>query len=68
MAHPAGISRSGFTKPVERPPGRQQVVDLDAADLNQPVAGLGVEAGGFGVEDDFASHDPILMASVSAAG
>ncbi|MCY1559850.1 hypothetical protein D9M68_969260 [compost metagenome] len=48
----------GVDEAVEGAPGRQQVLDLDAAHLDQPVAGLGIEAGGFGVEDDFAGHGP----------
>src|SRR3954465_4384281 len=34
--------------------GRHPVVDLDAADLDQAVAAQGIEAGGFGIENDFA--------------
>src|SRR6201999_3751054 len=35
-------------------PGRHAVVDLDAADLDQPIAAQGIEAGGFSIENDFA--------------
>ena len=45
---------------VKRPAGRQQVLDLDAADLDQPVARLRVEAGGFGVQNDLARHGPLM--------
>jgi hypothetical protein len=34
--------------------GRHAVEDLDAADLDQPVAAQRIEAGGFGIENDFA--------------
>ena len=34
--------------------GRHAVENLDAADLDQPVAPQRVEAGGFGIENDFA--------------
>ena len=59
--HPDGVRRDqpfGMHQGVKGPPGRQQILDLDAADLDQPIAGLRIEAGGFGVEDDFAGHGP----------
>ena len=34
--------------------GRHAVEQLDAADLDQPIAAQRIEAGGFGVENDFA--------------
>ena len=40
--------------PVKDLAGRHAVEDLDTADLDQPVAAQRVEAGGFGVENDFA--------------
>ena len=39
---------------VEGRAGRNPVEQLDAADLDQAVTLDGIEAGGFGVEDDFA--------------
>ncbi len=48
----------GMDQAVKTAPGRQQVLDLDTADLDQPVTLTGIQSGGFGVEDDFASHDP----------
>ena len=50
----AGMSRSGLRWPMKGLAGRHAVEDLDTADFNQPVAPQGVEAGGFGIEDDFA--------------
>ena len=43
---------------VKGSPRRQQILDLDTAHFDQPVARLGVEAGGFSVENDFAGHAP----------
>ena len=37
---------------VKFPAGRQVVLQFDGADLDDPVAGGRIEAGGFGVEDD----------------
>ena len=37
---------------VEDPPGRHVVDELDRAELDDAVAGVGVEPGGLGVEDD----------------
>jgi hypothetical protein len=34
--------------------GRHAIEDLDAADFDQPIAAQGIEAGGFGIENDFA--------------
>ena len=31
-----------------------EIEQLDATDLDHPVAGFGIEAGGFGIENDFA--------------
>ena len=45
---------------VKRPAGRDVVQKLDAADLDQPVAGEAIEAGRFGVEDDF-PHAGVLV-------
>ena len=39
---------------MEGAPGRDVVQELDAADLDQPVAVQAIEAGRFGVEDDLA--------------
>jgi hypothetical protein len=39
--------------PVKALPGRHPVEDLDTTDLDQPIAPQGIEAGGFGIEDDF---------------
>jgi hypothetical protein len=33
---------------------RHAIENLDAADFDQPIAAQGIEAGGFGIEDDFA--------------
>ena len=38
---------------VERAAGRHVVEELDGADLDDPVAGIGIEAGRLGVEHDF---------------
>src|SRR5262249_46315366 len=46
----------GIAEQVERAAGGQQVLDLHAADFDQPVALPRVEAGGLGVEDDLAGH------------
>src|SRR5579863_6647925 len=35
-------------------PGRHTVEDLDTANFDQPIATQGIEAGGFGIENDFA--------------
>jgi hypothetical protein len=37
--------------------GRHPVQDLDATDLDQPIAAQRIEAGGFGIEDDFTHRD-----------
>ena len=44
----------GIDVAVKRLPGRHAVEDLDAADLDQPVAAQRIEARGFGIENDFA--------------
>ena len=57
--HLHGIDRVrplGIEVAVEAPPGRDVVDQLDAADLDDAVAGFRVEAGSLGIEDDFA-HD-----------
>ena len=41
---------------VEVAAGRQVVAQLHTGDLDDPVASLRLEAGGLGVEDDFARH------------
>ena len=46
----------GIYVPPERPAGRQMVHQLDAGELDDAVAGVGIEAGGFGIEDDFAQR------------
>ncbi len=45
-------------------PGRHAVVDLDAADFDQPVAAQRIEACGFGIENDFA-HEVLVPGSYS---
>ena len=55
--HVKGLRRHvalGIDVAVKGLPGRHAVEDLDAADLDQPVAAQGIEAGGFGIENDFA--------------
>ncbi len=49
---------------VEAVAGRKPVDQLDAADLDQPVALIGIEPGGFGVEHDLA-HAGVLSDSPS---
>ena len=44
----------GIDVAVKGLPGRHAVEDLDAADFDQPVAAQRIEAGGFGIENDFA--------------
>ena len=39
---------------VKRLAGREAVDELDAADLDQPIALKGIEPGGFGIEHDLA--------------
>src|SRR5262249_54405694 len=39
---------------LEMSPARQMIHQLEAGDLDDPMAGGGIEAGGLGVEDDFA--------------
>src|SRR5262249_37672848 len=48
-----GNGPAGIDVDLEFTAGRQVVDQLDAADLYDPVPLSGVEAGGFGVEDDF---------------
>ncbi len=43
---------------VEELPRRQQVVDLDAGDFDQPVSRLWIKPGGFSVEYDLTRHVP----------
>ena len=55
--HPGRLDRHrplGIEVAVEGLAGRDVVEQLDAADLDDPVAVGRVEAGGFGVEDDLA--------------
>ena len=55
--HRLGLARhrpAGIEIGVEGAPGLDPVDQLDAADLDHPVAVLRAEAGGLGVEDDFA--------------
>jgi hypothetical protein len=42
--------------PVKGLPRRHAIEHLDTADFNQPVAPQRVEAGGFGIENDFAQE------------
>jgi hypothetical protein len=59
--HPDGVRVDqplGIDQAVKGPPRRHQVLKLEAADLDQPVTLTQVKAGGFGVEDDLASHGP----------
>ena len=44
----------GIDVAVKGLPGRHAVEDLDAADLDQPIAAQRIEASGFGIENDFA--------------
>ena len=52
---------------MEGAPGLAAVDELDAADLDHPVAARRVEAGGLGVEDDLA-HRPSSIAPGGARG
>ena len=54
----------GIEIAVERLAGREAVDQLDAADLDQPMPGNGIEAGGFGIEHDLA-HANLERRSVS---
>ena len=47
------LAAIGIDEEMDRPAGRKMVDQLDAADFDDPVLAV-VEAGGFGVEDDFA--------------
>ena len=42
---------------MERLAGRETVDELDAANLNQPIARKGIKAGCFGIENDFAHRN-----------
>ena len=44
----------GIDVPVKGLAGRHAVEDLDTADFDQPIAAQRIEAGGFGIENDFA--------------
>ena len=44
----------GIDVPMKGLPRRHAVENLDAADLDQPVAAQRIEARGFGIENDFA--------------
>ena len=53
--HVDGVLRHvalGIDVGVEGAPRRHVVDELDRADLDDPVAGVRIETGGFGVEDD----------------
>jgi hypothetical protein len=52
----------GIDVAVEGLPRRHAIVDLDAANLDQPIAAQRIEASGFGIEDDFThgSWEPSL--------
>src|SRR5207245_341913 len=52
----------GIEVAVKDLPRRHAVENLDAADFDQPVASQRIEAGGFGVENDF-THKPPIRAS-----
>jgi hypothetical protein len=55
--HGEGFGRHvalGIDVAVKSLAGRHPVEDFDAADLDQPVAAQGIEASGFGIENDFA--------------
>ncbi len=55
--HREGFGRHvalGIDVPVKGLAGRHAVENLDTADFDQPVAAQRVEAGGFGIENDFA--------------
>ena len=55
--HGLGFGRHvalGIDEAVELAARRDAVDELDAADLDQPVAAFGIEAGGLGIENDFA--------------
>ncbi len=43
----------GIDIDVEALAGRDVVLELDAADLHEPMPVLRIEAGGFGIENDF---------------
>ena len=49
----------GIDVAVKGLPGRHPVEDFDAADLDQPIAAQRVEAGGFGIENDFAHRSAV---------
>ena len=49
----------GIDVALERAAGRQVIDQLDAGDLDEAVAGVGIEAGRFGIENDLARrHKP----------
>ncbi len=47
----------GVDVAVEAGAGGNEVLELQARQLDQPVAGTRIKAGGLGVEDDLAGHD-----------
>jgi hypothetical protein len=54
-----GVGRDvafGVDQAVEGAGGRQVVMQFDRGDLDHPVAMQGIEAGGFGIEQDGAGH------------
>ncbi len=51
----------GIEVVMERAAGRPAVHHFDAADFDDPVTQLGLEAGGFGVEDDLAAWRASLL-------
>ena len=62
-----GVGRNlalGVDVAVEDPAGGHVVEELDRAELDDAVAGVGVEAGGLGVEHDL-THRPALPLSVA---
>ncbi len=53
---PAATAPLGVDVGVIAAPGRKVVEELDAADLDHPVAGRRIGPGRFGIEDDLAQH------------
>ncbi len=48
----------GVDEAMEGPARWQKILDLDATDFDQAMTLAVVDAGGFGVEDDFCGHGP----------
>ena len=49
----------GIEVVLERPAARQMVHELEAADLDDAVAGSGIQARGLGIEDDLAHSESL---------